>query len=76
LAVISLVLGLLGWMACGLGSVAAIVCGFVAREQIKRSQGRERGTGLATAAIVLGFVALALLLLLFVLSLASSGSNV
>jgi hypothetical protein len=76
LAVISLVLGLLGWMACGLGSVAAIVCGFVAREQIKRSQGRERGTGLATAGIVLGFVALALLLLLFVLSLASSGSNV
>jgi hypothetical protein len=74
-AIISLVLGLVGWLACGLGSVAAIVFGFIARDQIKRSQGRERGTGMATAGIVLGFVAVALLLLVFVVSLASSGSN-
>jgi hypothetical protein len=57
------------------GSVVAIVFGFIARDQIRRSQGRERGAGMATAGIVIGFVAVGLWLVFFVLSLAVSGSS-
>jgi hypothetical protein len=69
------VLGLVGWPFCAIGSVLAIIFGFVARDQIKRSQGREGGEGMATAGIVLGFVAVAAWLVLFIVSLAASGSN-
>lgn len=74
-AIASLILGLVGWPLCGIGSVLAVVFGFVARDQIKRSQGRQGGSGLATAGIILGFVALALVLVVFVASLANSGSS-
>ena len=53
----------------------AIIFGFIARDQIRRSQGREHGSGMATAGIVIGFIAIALWLLIFIVSLASSGSN-
>jgi hypothetical protein len=55
--------------------VLAIIFGFIARDQIRRSQGREQGTGMATAGIVIGFVALAIWLIFFVVGLAASGSN-
>ncbi|ROQ30279.1 uncharacterized protein DUF4190 [Frondihabitans sp. PhB188] len=42
-------------------SWVGIVLGFVAKAQIRRTQ--ERGTGLATAAIVVGFVEIGLFLL-------------
>ena len=74
-AVASLVLSLVGWLPCGIGSVLAIVFGFIAREQIKRNPGREHGSGMATAGIVIGFVAIAFWLLFFVVGLAGSGSN-
>ena len=41
---------------CGIGSVVAIVLGFVALDQIKQSGGRQTGSGMATAGIVLGFI--------------------
>jgi Domain of unknown function (DUF4190)/zinc-ribbon domain len=66
LAIASLVLGLIGWGFCGVGSVVAIVLGFIARNQIKQSAGRDVGSGLATAGIVLGFVALAFLVAYFI----------
>ena len=74
-AVASLVTSLIGWLPCGVGSVLAIIFGFIAREQIKRSQGREHGSGMATAGIIIGFVAVAFWLVLFVISLAARGSN-
>jgi len=74
-AVASLVLSLVGWLPCGIGSVLAIIFGFVAKEQIKRSQGREHGSGLANAGIIIGFVAIALWLVFFVVSLGHSGSG-
>jgi hypothetical protein len=73
--VASLVIAIPGWMLCGIGSVLAIIFGFIARDQIRRSQGREHGTGMATAGIVIGFIGLALVLTFFVVSLAASGSN-
>jgi len=72
LAIASLVLGLIGWALCGVGSVVAIVLGFVARNQIKRSFGRQTGTGMATAGIVLGFIAASFWILVFTLDLATS----
>src|SRR2546430_198988 len=60
-AIASLVLGILG------GSVLAIVFGLVARGQIRRSGGRRRGLGLATAGIALGCAWLALLAVVIVL---------
>ena len=68
-------LGLVGWILCGVGSVLAIVFGFVARDQIRRSQGRQTGSGMATSGIVLGFIAVALWLAILVISMANAGSG-
>jgi hypothetical protein len=54
LATASMVLGILGCLP--LASIVAIVLGFVARSQIRRSNGTQKGEGMATAGIVLGFV--------------------
>lgn len=56
LAIGSLVLGIV-WV-CGLGSVAAIITGFIARGQIRRSAGMQGGDGLAIGGIVAGLVGL------------------
>jgi uncharacterized protein DUF4190 len=74
-AVASLVTALIGWIPCGLGSVLAIIFGFVARDQIRRSQGRQQGAGMATAGIVIGFVAIAFWLIIFVIGLANGDST-
>jgi hypothetical protein len=39
----------------GLGAVLAIVFGFIARAQIKKSEGMQQGNGLALAGIIIGF---------------------
>ena len=54
LAVASLVLGLV-WLA-GLASVPALVLGYRAKRAIARSGGTQRGRGMATAGIVLGWI--------------------
>ncbi len=70
LAIASLVLGIL-WL-WWVGSVLALVFGYSARGQIRRSEGRESGDGLAIAGIVLGWVGVGtLLLFVIVLSAAS-----
>ena len=74
LAIASFVLGLVGWTVC-IGSIVAIVLGFVARSQIRSSQGRQGGDGLALAGIILGFVALALILLFVIVSAATGSQN-
>lgn len=61
LAVISIILSLL-WLF-GIGSIAGIVTGFVARRRIKRSGGSRTGSGLALAGIVLGVITLGLTVL-------------
>ncbi|MGH2819748.1 MAG: DUF4190 domain-containing protein [Actinomycetota bacterium] len=61
LAIASLVLSLV-WMY-GLASIAAIVLGHTARNQVDRSGGAQGGRGLATAGIVLGWIGVGLLVL-------------
>lgn len=54
LAVASLVCSIIWFL--GLGSLLAVIFGFVARKQIKESGGTKGGDGLAIAGIVIGFV--------------------
>jgi YVTN family beta-propeller protein len=53
-AVTSLILSIL-WLG-GLGSLVAVVLGIVALLQIRKAKGPRRGTGLATAGIIIGAI--------------------
>ncbi len=59
LAIASLVSSFFFWLY-GVGAILAIVFGFIARSQIKRSQGAQQGSGLALAGIIIGFVGIAI----------------
>src|SRR5438874_5729355 len=70
-AIASLVLGIL-WVYF-IGSILAIVFGFVALNQIK--QRNQNGRGMAIAGLVLGFIELGLLVLVIVVLAVGGGSN-
>ncbi len=59
LAIASMVCSFFFWVY-GIPAVLAIIFGFVARSQIKRSNGAERGGGMALAGIIIGFLGIAL----------------
>lgn len=61
LAIASLVCGLIGV------SIPAIVLGHIALSQIKTSGGRQSGRGMAIAGLVLGYLAVAVVIVIFVL---------
>lgn len=67
-AVASLVLGII-WLM-GLGSILALVFGYIAKRQIDSSGGRQTGRGMAIAGIVLGSVGVAILLAMIALMIA------
>jgi hypothetical protein len=73
LAIASMVLGIL-WFYW-VGSVLALVFGYVAKGQIDASRGTQGGRGMATAGIVLGWIGVAVfaLLLLAGISVGMSG---
>ncbi len=64
LAIISLVAGLLGWTVVPfLGSIVAVICGHMARKEIRQAPDRLEGDGLAIAGLVLGYLAIAMAVL-------------
>lgn len=67
-AVASLVLGIL-WVM-GLGSILALVFGYIAKGQIDASGGRQTGRGMAVAGVVLGWVGVAATIVMIVLMIA------
>lgn len=68
MAIASLVSGILGLTMCaGIGSVFALIFGYVGRGQIKRSQGTEGGGGMAMTGIILGWIGTTLTILVFAL---------
>lgn len=70
-ATISLIFGILSWCLLPIiGALVAIIAGYMARGEIRRSNGALDGDGLAVAGLVLGWVHLAfiaLAVLMFVL---------
>lgn len=78
LAIVSLVLAVLGLTFIPLiASVCAVVCGHVAKGQIKRTG--EGGSGFATAGLIVGYVSIALFVLvvaaIFIFAIAASNSS-
>jgi uncharacterized membrane protein len=55
--------------------IVGIVLGFVARAQIKKSAGQQRGDGLALAAIIIGFAWAAFFILTIALGAAHHDNN-
>ena len=67
LAIISLVSGLLGWtLVPFFGSIAAVICGHLARKEIRQAPDRLEGDGLAIAGLVLGYLSIAMAALVVV----------
>jgi hypothetical protein len=60
-----LILGILSFVCCGfITAIPAIICGHIGRSAILKSGGKLGGLGMATAGLVLGYVALVLNLIL------------
>jgi hypothetical protein len=73
MAIASLVLGIL-WIYW-IGSILALIFGYIAKAEIRRSRDTQPGSGLATAGIVLGWIGVGLLALVIVVALATAGST-
>jgi hypothetical protein len=70
MAIASMVLGIL-WLYW-VGSILALVFGYVARGQISASGGAQTGGGMATAGIVLGWIGVGVLLLVIIIAVAQA----
>jgi hypothetical protein len=73
LAIASMVCGIL-WLYW-LGSILALVFGYVAKGQIDRSHGSQTGRGMAIAGIVLGWVGVGFLVLFVMLVILGSATS-
>ena len=62
LAVICLVVSLSGvvvtWFIPIITQIAAIICGHIARSQIKKSRGNQTGSGMALAGLIISYIVL------------------
>jgi len=57
MAIASMILGIIGVVGAAiLTSVPAIICGHIARRQIRDGEGRVGGEGMALAGLILGYV--------------------
>ena len=56
MAIASMVLGVAEFFTMGLTAVPAVICGHIARRQMRMTQ--QRGEGLATSGLVLGYMAI------------------
>lgn len=64
-AITACVLGILGFLSCGITALPAIICGHVARSRIRLAGGAMSGDGLALAGLIMGYVSLMLGLAFF-----------
>lgn len=74
LAVVSLVMGILGLFF--FGSIIAVICGHLARSEIRRSEGKLDGDGVAVAGLVLGYLGLAFTLLIVLIIMLAIGGGI
>lgn len=71
LAIASMILGIV-WVYW-IGSILAVIFGHIALHQIRRDG--TRGRGMAIAGLVLGYLGIAVIVLILILGLATSGSS-
>jgi hypothetical protein len=72
-SIASLVLGIV-WIYW-IGSILALVFGYIAKSQIDRSGGAQGGRGMAIAGIVLGWIGIASLILVIIIVAAGVASE-
>ena len=70
LALASMILGIVGVLPCPgpLAGIPAVICGHMARSQIRKSGGQIAGNGLAVAGLVTGYFSFVWIIVLFVLA--------
>jgi len=67
LAIISLVSGICAWVFLPLiGAIAAIICGHLAKKEIRESNNTLSGDGMALAGLILGYVQIGVGFLAFI----------
>jgi uncharacterized membrane protein len=71
-AIAGLVLGII-WIYW-IGSILALVFGYIAKGQIDKSNGTLTGRGMAVAAIVLGWIGVGILILIIILGIIGAAS--
>lgn len=71
----ALIAGIVGLLCCAIGGIFAIIWGNAANKEIAASGGMLGGDGKAKAAIILGWVAIALWVLAIVANIALGGFN-
>jgi len=73
MAIASMVLGII-WIYW-IGSILALVFGYIAKKQISESRGTQGGGGMATAGIVLGWVGIGTLTFFIIAGILSSATR-
>jgi hypothetical protein len=68
MATSSLVLGILGFVTCGITAIIGLVLGIVSMVKINREPGRLKGKGVAQAGIIVSSIALLLMVIIGVLA--------
>jgi hypothetical protein len=64
LALVSLIAGILGLTVLPtIGSIAAVITGYMAKKEIRESGGALSGDGMATAGLILGWIGVGVLLI-------------
>lgn len=64
LALLSMIFGIAAYVVLwGIGAIAAIILGHMAKNEIKKSAGMLKGNGMATAGLILGYVQIGLFVL-------------
>lgn len=79
LAIISLISGICAYVFLPfIGSLAAVILGHLAKKEIRESNGTIKGDGMATAGLVLGYIQLALIMLIVIviISLVALSPNI
>jgi hypothetical protein len=75
LAIASLVCSCGGIFLIGIPAVLGIIFGFVARAQIRQSNGAQSGDGLALAGIIVGFAVVAFIVIAVVITIAANNNQ-
>ena len=74
-AIASMILGIAGIFTCGLASIVAVILGHVSRGEIKRSGGRQQGSGMALAGLILGYIMLVFLAGFIIIAIVAAARN-